>query len=665
LGKTKTIQVKTPFMKVISILFAIFCMISSVCAQVHDHDQDEMICKEAMQFTQMTEARSAENLDDANFDVKYNRFTWAIDPAVKAISGIVTTHFEVKKEALTSLELNLSTLLVIDSIVYHGQLLTFVQTGSYGLRINLPQPLALASLDSIAITYHGVPPTTGFGSFNKASHAGIPILWTLSCPFGTQDWWPCKNGLTDKIDSIDIIITTPSQYRAASIGTLVAEISSGTTTAYHWQHRYPIVPYLVAFSVTNYTQYTDNVPLASGIQMPMVNYVYPESLNAAKAGTANLVQVLQFYDSLFASYPFAREKYGHAQFGWGGGMEHQTMSFVTDFSWSLLAHELAHQWFGDMVTCGSWEDAWLNEGSATYLEGLTQERFQPATTWFNWKKSKVINIAAGSGGSVRVDDTTSVNRIFSSRLTYNKGAYLLHMLRWKVGDTAFFTGLRAYLADRQYGFAKTASIKAHLELSSGIDLTEFFQDWYIGQGHPKYQLQWSQNASNTVQIKLNQTPSHSSVSFFEMPVPVRFSGQGQSTTLRLDHTFSGQEFTENLPFAVTAVAIDPDYWLVSSGNTITQLVVNVHDIPSPALTLRLQPNPVTTDRTNMTLVAPHAGMAVVSVSTMDGKIVQTQTQTLSVGENQIDMDTHTLPAGIYLVRVQTQTNTAEVRLVKI
>jgi aminopeptidase N len=651
-------------MKVFSALIAVFCIATSLCAQVLDHDLDEIVCKEMLQHTQMADARGAENVDDPSFDLKYNRFVWAIDPNVKAISGTVTTHFEVKKAAMASMELNLSTLLVIDSIIYHGTKLTFTQSGSYGLLINLPQPLALATFDSLAITYHGVPPTTGFGSFNKASHAGVPILWTLSCPFGTQDWWPCKNGLTDKLDSIDIVITTPSQYRAASIGTLVAETTVGSSTTFHWKHRYPIVPYLVAFSVTNYVQYTDNVPLASGTQMPMLNYVYPESLTAAKAGTANLVQVLQFYDSLFVPYPFAQEKYGHAQFGWGGGMEHQTMSFVTDYSWSLLAHELAHQWFGDMVTCGSWEDVWLNEGSATYLEGLTQERFQSATAWLNWKKGKVANITSATGGSVRVDDTTSVNRIFSSRLTYNKGAYLLHMLRWKVGDAAFFTGLRAFLADRQYDYAKTASIKAHLEQSSGMDLTEFFQDWYVGQGYPKYQLQWSQNTSNTVQIKLNQTQSHTSVGFFEMPVPVRFSGQGQDTTLRLEHSFSGQDFTANLPFVVTAVAFDPAYWLVSAGNTVTQVIVDINDLPTTALSLRIQPNPVTADLALVRLVASASGQALVTLATMDGKTLQTQTEALITGENQFDVDINTLPAGIYIVRVQTQSGTGVVKLVK-
>ncbi|MBK8564305.1 MAG: hypothetical protein IPN76_13450 [Saprospiraceae bacterium] len=262
-------------------------------------------------------------------------------------------------------------------------------------------------------------------------------------------------------------------------------------------------------------------------------------MTTAQTGTANLVQVLQFYDSLFVTYPFHEEKYGHAQFGWGGGMEHQTMSYVSSFGWGLLTHELAHQWFGDMVTCGSWEDIWLNEGFATYLEGISRERFpsQVQTQWYDWKAGKISSIVSQPGGSVLVDDTTSVNRIFSSRLSYNKGSYLLHMLRWKLGGDAFFGGLRNYLNDRQYDYARTTSLQSHLEATSGQDLDEYFEDWFRGQGFPSYKVVWEQSSQGDVYIQLNQTTSMpSSVDFFEMPVPILLIGADNDTIVRLEHT---------------------------------------------------------------------------------------------------------------------------------
>jgi aminopeptidase N len=551
---------------------------------------DDIVCKEAEAhrhyFLPPTDAAA---LTD-NYDLKYYRFEWFIDPGFYYIEGKATVYFQTLESNFSEINFDFSTALEVGSIQYHGQDLPFSKTGDYLLTAQLPAALAAGTLDSLTIEYEGAPPSGGFGSYIQSEHNGTPILWTLSEPFGAQDWWPTKNGLDDKIDSVDIIITTPSAYRAASNGLLLAETSQGNNKIYHWKHRYPIAPYLVAIAVTNYAQYTDQVPLGNGTTLPMLNYVYPENLSAAQSGTAALVKALQFYDSLFVTYPFHEEKYGHAQFGWGGGMEHQTMSFVVNYSWGLLTHELAHQWFGDMVTCGSWEDIWLNEGFATYLEGISRERFPSDQSWANWKQSRINNVTSQPGGSVQVDDTTSVGRIFSGRLSYSKGAYLLHMLRWKLGSEDFFQALRNYLDDRAFDYAKTPNLKAHLEAESGQDLSEFFQDWYEGQGFPSYQVLWQQDGSQ-VWVQLNQTTSSPVVDFFEMPVPIRFAGNGQDTIVRLEHAFSGQIFSLELPFGVASVQFDPDLWLLSNFNTVEEAVINANSEVLAANSIRLFPNP--------------------------------------------------------------------------
>jgi aminopeptidase N len=414
-------------------------------------------------------------------------------------------------------------------------------------------------------------------------------LWTLSEPFGAQDWWPCKNGLDDKIDSIDVIVRTSDIYRAASNGLLIREVSlPNQKKLYHWKHRYSIAPYLVAISVTNYVAYTNDVLLGDGTTMPMVNYVYPESEANARVGTADNVKVLQYFDSLFVRYPFKNEKYGHAQFGWGGGMEHQTMSFVVNYSWSLLAHELAHQWFGDYITCGAWEDIWLNEGFATYLEGLSLERFYSNSGWRNWKSGKINSITSNDSGSVLVDNPTSVNRIFSSRLSYNKGSYLLHMLRWKMGDEQFFTAIRNYLNGKSFDFARTAELQNYLEEVSGEDLDEFFNDWFRGQGFPNYQVVWDQT-DNDVLIRLGQTSSHPSVNFFEMPVPIRLRGEGKELMVRLDHTYADQIFSVSTDFVVAEVTFDPELWLAAKSTVTKETITSVE----PESTIfAIYPNPV-------------------------------------------------------------------------
>jgi aminopeptidase N len=137
----------------------------------------------------------------------------------------------------------------------------------------------------------------------------------------------------------------------------------------------------------------------------------------------------------------ANEKYGHAQFGWGGGMEHTTVSFMGGFTRGLIAHEMAHQWFGDKVTCGSWKDIWLNEGFATYLASLVIENFDGETAFITDKNSMINNITSQSWRSSLLDRFRSnkCKRIFSQAVeSYNKGAMVLNMLRLKLGDATFF-----------------------------------------------------------------------------------------------------------------------------------------------------------------------------------------------------------------------------------
>jgi aminopeptidase N len=388
-----------------------------------------------------------------------------------------------------------------------------------------------------------------------------------------MEWWPCKQSLVDKIDSIDIIVTTPEMYRTASNGVVVEDKVELGYRKMHWKHRHPIATYLVAIGVTNYATYSDWFENEDGKKIEILNYVYPENLELAKTQTPLTVEFIALYSRLFGDYPFADEKYGHAQFGWSGGMEHQTMSFMQNFGYELVAHELAHQWFGDYITCGSWHDIWLNEGFATYLNGLVYENLQNGFWYPQWKKSNLARIVSQPGGSVYVKDTTDVNAIFSGRLSYSKGAYLLHMLRWILGDENFFKGMRSYFRDPEIAndFALTSQFQKHMETAGDTILTEFFNDWFYGEGFPIYSAEYKNAGDGFYQISLSQTPSHTSVSFFEVPVPVRFYNEGKtdSVDFRLDNTHNYQEFTVKINFPVASMKIDPDLWLISKTDKIT------------------------------------------------------------------------------------------------
>ncbi len=528
------------------------------------------------------------------YDIKYHRMEWAVDPEVRYISGSVTTYFTAEDNGFQTLNFDLDPVLQVSEVRHSSGSLPFeVLAAERIVSISLPAPMQAGALDSVSITYAGQPPLTGFGSFVTAAPGGNPALWTLSEPYGARDWWPCKQDLNDKADSIDVIVRTPAQYRAASNGMLVSETEDADHKIFHWQHRYPITAYLVAISVTRYAVYSDFVPVPGGDPIEVLNYVFPQDSAFARSQTWRTVQIMELFNELFGMYPFASEKYGHAQFGWGGGMEHQTMSFMGGWSHLLQAHELAHQWFGNKVTCGSWEDIWLNEGFATYLEGLTYEHGLGPNTWRNWITGTMNNVTNQPGGSVWVNDTTSVNRIFSSRLSYSKGAMLLHMLRWVVGDDNFYQALRNYLNDPElaFGYARTHQLQAHLEAQSLLYLDEFFEDWFYGQGYPSYQIEWGQD-DNRLVVKIEQTSSHPSVHFFEMPVPVRFTlAGGADTLLVFPHHFSGQYFEVELPAEVLSVTFDPDLWILSRNNTVTNnpAVSTRNDIEAPAW--RWFPNP--------------------------------------------------------------------------
>jgi len=622
-------------------LILLACLIANITvAQVPDFSTHD--CKSHLLDSKSTISNiNKSNANSSNYDVKYYRLNIEVDPAVLYIKGDVTMHFVASQNNAGTIEMDLLNSLTVDSIKYNNANISFMQLTNDVLRIIFPTNLQIGILDSVQIFYQGTPTGGGFGSFITQAHNGTPAMWTLSEPYGARDWWPCKQTLTDKADSIDFIITNPVAYIAASNGLLISRDTINSKTTSHWRHRHPITAYLIAFAVTNYRIYSD-YQVQGTDSLEILNYVYPETYSTAVTQTPITADLIALFDSLFIPYPFKDEKYGHAQFGWGGGMEHQTMSFMVNFSFGLVAHELAHQWFGDKVTCGTWQDIWLNEGFATYLTGLSYENIQPQF-WSNWKSSASNSATSAAGGSVFVTDTTSVNSIFSSRLSYNKGAYLLHMLRWKMGDSAFFQGCRNYLNDPAlaYGYAKTAQLKQHLEASSGLNLTEFLDDWYYGQGYPNYQVSYNQNGAAT-DINIKQTSSHSSVSFFEMPVPIYFQGpNGADTTIVLDHTFSGETFNVSIPFTITNATFDPEQWILTRINTITSLANQTRILNS----MRFFPNPAT-DQVNVEFIDQNTKVINLEVFNSIG-------QSILFLNNANRIDVSPFDAGVYFVTVTT------------
>ncbi len=512
--------------------------------------------------------RSQERVErvPALFDITHMEAHWNLDPAQRFISGSVIFSFRALR-ASNYFPLELDEALVVDSVIAGGRPVSYQRPAGYDLHIE--GQWAVGDTGSVRVHYHGVPPETGFGAFSLGSNSAGATLWTLSEPYGARDWWPAPQNLQDKIDSVDIFITVPAQYQTGSNGLLADLRDNGPNRIYHWRHRHPIAVYLVAVAVAVYDERRDTIELQEGPVL-MQNLLYPEATGPAAQALTAFARHFQWLDSLLIPYPFRNEKYGHAQFGWGGGMEHQTMSFMGGFTFELMVHELAHQWFGDHITCASWRDIWLNEGFATYCTMLAYERFSPNQYWPVVLDQTIESVTSRPGGSVYVDDTSDVSRIFDSRLSYRKGAMLLHMLRWTLGDEAFFRALRAYLNDPDLasGFASTEDMKAHLESESGRDLEYFFDQWYYGEGYPEYFIKWKSDGNDLLLDIRQESSMPAGVSFFEMDLPVLASGPTRDTLLRIHHSRSGEQFRIALPFTTEKLEFDPQKWILSRNNEV-------------------------------------------------------------------------------------------------
>ncbi|HSQ44428.1 MAG TPA: M1 family aminopeptidase [Ginsengibacter sp.] len=629
------------------IIFFIIGFISTAYAQSSKDyfiSQKNIIAEEQDAFAG---AANMENTSGAsqNFKVSYYRCEWKVDPSVRYITGNVTAYFKLTF-ATDNISLDLSDSLHVDSITENSKKISFSHANNL-LTINFGSLKSKDTWDSVSICYQGVPPTTGFGSFINTAHSGTPVMWTLSEPYGSRDWWPCRNGLDDKADSIDVIITNPEAYTAASNGLKQSEIINGPYKITHWKHRYPIATYLVCMAVTNYAEFNDSVRLGN-INLPMQTFCYPEDLALFQANTPLVLETLKYYSRVFGNYPFIKEKYGHVQFSWGGGEEHQTSTFIVKPDENLMAHELGHQWFGDKITCGSWRDIWLNEGFATHLASMNFEKKYPLSATDNRKK-EIANITSLPGGSVWVDDTTNVNRIFNGRLTYTKGSHLLYMLRWKLGDSIFFKGMRRYFNDSSiaFGFAKTDDFKRNLEAASGVDLTEFFKDWFYGQGYPSYKVQWTQIGNDYVKIKMNQVTSHPSVSFFALPVALQFKNTTQQKTIVVNNTYNGEIFFNNIGFIADTVIIDPDYWLITKDNSAEKITDNINS----ENIVQIFPNPFTN---NLSIYLHNFNNTKVyfKIYDVNGRLMYNQNSSIN-GSLFKEINTQLFPKGVYLFSIQT------------
>lgn len=592
-------------------------------------------------------------IGERGFDVTGYRLDFTVSVLPHYLSGSVTIHARSTTSALDTMTLDLSSAMTVDSVLCNGTRTTFLQHYAT-LAIDLDRTYGNGEMVAVQVVYHGVPQPTGFGSFMFGSHDGTPWVWTLSEPYGARDWWPCNDHPTDKADSVDIRVTCPVAFNVASNGKLLGIRSNADGThTFHWSVRYPIATYLVFLSLTNYDEFTDWFRYTPTDSMPIVNYVLPQDVATARDSFRVVKDMLRIFSDRFGLYPFIDEKYGHAQFGSGGAMEHQTMTSLTRaaFREGVLAHELAHQWFGNLITCASWRHLWLNEGFASYAESIFLDDYY-GPHLYRQSMQLTMTLAKTGRGPLIKSDTTNLQTLFEQATTYRKGASVLHMLRHVLGDSLFFRSLRAFTADPRFRFGTATSedFQSVCETVAQRSLGWFFRQWLYGENFPRYTYTWratDEGETSSVVLTIRQTTGTSNPSVFVMPIDVRFTSQSRETTLTLSHTQHHQTFQLALPFRPERVELDPDEWI------LRDILPPGSDDPIPTAFRLLQnyPNPFN-GTTTIPYDVPTRSLVALELYDVLGRKVRTLVNELQEpGFKSAWLDAANLASGVYVYRL--------------
>ncbi len=638
-------------MKHFFILLAVLASALSLQAQHADMDSECSAGKIAAFSRASAQARVSANRGIDTYDIHFYHINLNVSNTSRTLGGDVRFASTVTSTALDTFWFELKDFMTIDSVLINGTKYSNLIRLNNVIRVPLNDVIVQGQQVSCHVFYNGTPPSGGF--FSGVSNSNN-VTWTLSEPFSAPDWLPCKQDLWDKIDSVWFFATTNAGTKVGSNGLLTNVVTlPNNKVRYEWKTNYKMAFYLIAFAVANYEEYVNYAYPSQlvGDSVFIQHYIYSGSLAQNKVGLDRTPAMLEHYSDKFILYPFYEEKYGHMQANLGGGMEHQTMSTMGGFSQDLTAHELAHMWFGDHVTCATWSDIWLNEGWASYLEYIYRETISQATadSWMNSAQNSARNAATGS---VYVPAGSSVNRIFSSNLSYKKGASVLHMLRYVMGDSLFFQASKEYLNLKGNAVSTTNEFKAIFEQVSGMNLQSFFNEWIYGEGYPNYTVRWNQIGA-TLFVEVTQTTSGATPSF-STPIPIRFSLAGQGVqNLRVDPTIGVNAF--NITGTIPAIALDPTNILLKGTSTIsrnTNLGVSVETLNWSKL--KIYPNP-----NNGRFVVDSDREASYQLRDLQGRLLQHGAIVLGTQE----VLTSGLEAGIYLFQLTDGSSSSFERLV--
>ncbi|MBK9591114.1 MAG: T9SS type A sorting domain-containing protein [Crocinitomicaceae bacterium] len=637
-----------------------FTFLASLFIFITGFSQSGLTCshhKSSRGFTERSNTLSLEYIAlTEEYDVHFYFLDVALENTSTDISGSTEIHVTSKVAVLDTFLFELHEDLVITDILLNG--LTSTPFTRVGSAVIVPVNFTTGDAFFMKIIYGGTPPTpftnplggAGMTQDNSPSW-GNEVTWTLSEPFSAFEWFPCKQSLNDKADSAYTFVTTSSTNMAGSNGVLTAVTDmGGGLDRYEWKTRYPIDYYLISIAVAEYVDYTIYAnPVGAPAPIMIQNFVYnnPACLPYFQSEIDNTADFIEYFSTLYGLYPFHEEKYGHCMAPISGGMEHQTMTTQGWFEDGLTVHEMGHQWFGDNVTCASWSDIWLNEGFASYTEHLMWEYFYPGDELSDMQ-SRHDDIMSAAGGSVWVLDSLDAGAIFSGRLVYNKGAAIIHTMRFLINDDAvFFDILQTYQQTFADSTAHAANLKEIMETISGIDFTNYFNEWYYGQGYPTYSIEWNQ-INSAVFIQLNQITSMPGVTpFFTNDLEIALTDVlGNTTIYRLADIDGSSTFhTLFSPGEIVNIEIDPNNYIINADGTIIENTSLVGIDEKSESVLSVYPSPATTE---LTVESTETNFYQL-INSM-GQVVATGN--LIAGKNNIDISN--LSSGVYLIKTSTE-----------
>jgi len=508
------------------------------------------------------------------YDMRRYALDLTIDPSATTITGTVALVFASRVASLNELVLDLTDALTVSAITHTTGELAFTHAGD-SLVVVLPQPLASGAVDSVTVAYGGIPPVpaTNRGLMFKVHHPdtpdAAPVVANMSEPAYAKYWWPCKDRPDDKALT-SVRLTVPESLVAVSNGLLIDEHAAmpGWRT-YVWREDYPIAAYLVSVAVSDYTLLSEDCTTSLGSQIPLRNWIFPPDVPAAQVDLQSLCDMLDFCEQIVGPYPFLGEKYGHAEFLWPrGAMEHQTVTSLDEHFLDgeqggrfVIVHELSHQWFGDSLTPHEWADIWLNEGFATYSEALWagSDYEGGEAAYFDYMQDELANPFHWNAFGPVYDPSPVLQPV-----VYTKGAWILHMLRGRLGDTDFFALLHAWTNDdgRPYNTVTTADFVALASEFAGEDLTAFFEPWLTTEAVPRVWMQHTvsdgpRGAGTRLQIHLQQVQTQ----LFDNVYPVQVTTSAGDTTVTVPLATVSTQQVFDLAGAVDSVTLDPQRWV--------------------------------------------------------------------------------------------------------